>query len=624
MIISLAGHVDHGKTSLVRALTGRDTDQLAEEQRRGLTIDLGFAYVDVEDQTLGFVDVPGHHRFIHNMVAGIASNQYALLVVAADDGPMPQSREHLQILQLNGVSAGAVALTKIDLVEGQRRSAALEEIRALTADTFLKDAPIFETSTATEDGIPALRDHLAQVSAEAAIDVPPRQFRLAVDRAFNVKGAGLVVTGTIHAGSVRIDDELYVLPGRTRARVREIHRQNKRSNTAHVGDRCAINLTGVSLQQVRRGSWLGESPDEGSRQLVMRLRVLADFPRQVRHWTPVHVYHATSHSTGRLALLEQRSVAPGAEALVELVLDEPLVTRHDDPLVLRDQSLDRTLGGGAVVHNQPLAGRRSDPGRMRRIAALALPTPRSAFDALIELGPVHLDEFRSAWGLPDDEMTRLTEPESILIRGAFAVPAPLWTHWLESVEQEIGARHEADRALQGLRANELNSEVPAAFVPEVLGTLVSDGQLTHRAGRYAPARHQVSLTLEESSLFSRIEPHLRERQPPSVGDLAKRLGEAPASLRKRLVPLTTKGILIAVSDARFYLPEELAELVRIVEALAARGPFSVRDFRDAAKIGRNTAIEVLEYLDAKGYTRRNADTRSVVGDRARLLPQMVD
>ncbi len=621
MIVTLAGHVDHGKTSLVQALTGENTDRLAEEQRRGLTIDLGFAYLNEDGHSLGFVDVPGHHRFIHNMVAGVAGNQYALLVIAADDGPMPQSREHLQILQLIGVTSGVVALTKCDQVDDARRTAAEQEVRELMAASFLEDASIIQTSTVTNEGIDALLAHLIAAGAEHPVQAARRQFRLAVDRAFNVRGAGLVVTGTVHSGVVSLEQELYVLPGNHQARVREIHAQNQSSDTATVGDRCAINLSGVSLQEVQRGSWLSAAPDAGSLQLAITLEVLNDFPRRVRHWTPAHVYHATSHTTGRIALVDRAAMAPGESGLAELILEEPLFAKHGDRLILRDQSLDLTLGGASVAHNREVQGRRSEPSRLARLEAYTSADAADALAGLLDLGPVDVQEFHQSWGLPDDAVAALLSDSEAMIRDGTALKPELWDSWAKGLTEEITTRHKADNALQGLQANEVGERIPSAFRQEVLNELVSNGALVNRSGRFAPPRHVVSLTPEEASLWSRIEPHLKQRQPPSVGDLAKRLRDAPPALRKRMHPLATKGLLVAVSDTRYYLPDELGDLVAIVDELAARAPFTVRDFRDAAEIGRNSAIEVLEYLDSKGYTRRNANTRTVVGDRARVLPQ---
>ena len=338
----------------------------------------------------------------------------------------------------------------------------------------------------------------------------------------------------------------------------------------------------------------------------------------------MHVYHATSHTTARLALLRPGGLQPGEEALVELVLDDPLFAKHDDRLILRDQSLDVTLGGGPVIHNQPLPGRRSDPGRMAIVAAWAQATPEAAFAALVAAGPVDINEFQDNWGLLDSHLSELTHADDTVVKGSFAIATPRWQRWVSDVVDEIAAKHRDDETLLGIRSNELDADVPQPFLDEILGTLVSDGQLVNKSGRYAPASHRVSLTPAEAALFESVEALLNERQPPSVGDLAKRLRESAPNLRKRLQPLAGKGLLVAVSETRFFVPAQLTELVTIVEQLAGHAPFNVRDFRDAAEIGRNTAIEVLEYLDSRGFTKRTGDTRSVIGDRTRVLPQMLD
>ena len=281
MIVTLAGHVDHGKTSLIKALTGVDTDVLAEERRRGLTIDLGFAYQRRPGgDVLGFVDVPGHHRFIHNMVAGVAAMQYALLVVDAGDGPMPQTREHLQILSLSGLSQGLVALTKCDRVPAERVAAAEAEVRSCLRGTFLEDGRILRTSAVTGAGLAELRQALWSAAGRLAANAAAGQgqFRLAVDRAFNVQGAGLVVTGTVHAGQVAKDAALHVFPSGERVRVRSLRVQDGPAQSAVAGDRAALNLAGVGLDRMGRGRWLTQMPMPERRNFIIDLQVHKDCP----------------------------------------------------------------------------------------------------------------------------------------------------------------------------------------------------------------------------------------------------------------------------------------------------------------------------------------------------------
>jgi selenocysteine-specific elongation factor len=634
VIVTLAGHVDHGKTTLVRLLTGTDTDSLAEEKRRGLTIDIGFAYLQHEHQTLGFVDVPGHHRFIHNMVAGVAAGQCALLVIAADDGPMPQSREHLQILQLIGVTDGVVALSKCDRATPERIAAARAEIHDLLRGTFMAGAPIVETaaapnaleggqSAAAARGIAELRALLTGRAAKYRADEERRPFRMAVDRAFSLKGTGLVVTGTVHSGCLELDREVHVFPEGVAGRVRGLHVQNQSAERARTGDRAAVNLSGVDAPGLGRGHWLCSGVESGHRSLVLDLQVLNDLPRSIRHWTPVHVYHATSHTTARLALLQGSRLQPGESALVELMLDTPLLAKRGDRLVIRDHGLDRTLGGGSVLDNRPRQGRRRAPGRLAEIQACAAHAPDAALQALLELGPVAVTPFQGLWDLQPDDLDALVARMPAAARQGHLVGNDLWRSWSDALVEECRQRHAKDPALQGLRENDFEAEVPAGFRGAVLKELAAAGSLEQRAGRYQPKRHQVVLSAAEQNLFERLRPLLDQPQPPSLGDIGKIIREPLPQLSKAVKALASKGVVVVVNDKRLYLPVHLAKLVDTAEQLSSQGPFSAREFRDATAIGRNIAIDVLEYFDAKGFTRRQGDVRSVVGERSRLLPGLV-
>lgn len=614
MIVTLAGHVDHGKTSLVEALTGTNTDRLAEERRRGLTIDLGFAYLDAGDTTVGFVDVPGHHRFIHNMVAGVAALQHALLVVAADDGPMPQTAEHLDILRLLGVSAGTVALTKLDRADPARLAAARAAIDRLTAGTFLAGAPVIETSTVTGQNVDTLRDRLLGAVRSDRAPADGRPFRLAIDRAFTLKGAGLVVTGTVHAGRVSVDDEVHLFPAGRAARVRDLRVQNRTARSASAGDRAALNLAGIDAGLPARGAWLTAAPDAGHDRVVMDLEVLADHPRPVRHWTPVHVYHATTHATGRLALLAGSRVAPGERARAELVLDAPLLARRGDRLIVRDHALERTLGGGVVIDNRGLPGRRRASDRLAAIDAVAAPDPEAALEATLALDGVDLDAFRRLWDLTPAALEELLAGRDATLRQGRLVSNERWRRWRDALAGETTDRHRDDPALQGLRENEYRTEVPATFRGALLAELVTAGVLEQRAGRFRPAQHRAALTAEEQSLLARLTPHLDQPQPPSLGDLGKRLRIPLAALQRGIKPLASKGELVVVSDKRVYLPRHVDELAEHARRLAAAGPFTAREFRDASGVGRNVAIDVLEYFDRRRFTRRQGDTRIVVSE----------
>ena len=395
MIIGTAGHIDHGKTSLVRALTGVDADRLKEEKARGITIDLGFAYMPAPDGTVvGFVDVPGHERLIRNMLAGATGIDFALLVVAADDGVMPQTREHLAILDLLGLRRGLVALTKTDLVDADGIAAARAGVANALLGTGLEDAAIVEVSSATGAGIDDLRARLvvaAETGAAPAADAP---FRLAVDRSFTLQGAGTVVTGTVLAGSVAPGDHLVASPSGLAVRVRGLHAQNRAAERGRPGDRCALNLAGdgVARDAIARGAmivdpWL-HAP---TARIDAELRVLPGEPRPVAQWLPVHLHHGTAEVPARVVLLADRAIAPGERGLVQLVLDRPIAAAAGDRFVIRDTSAQRTIGGGSFLDLRAPTRRRRTPERLAQLAAHAAPDPAAALDALLTRAPYHLD-----------------------------------------------------------------------------------------------------------------------------------------------------------------------------------------------------------------------------------------
>ena len=611
MIVTLAGHVDHGKTSLVQALTGVDTDRLAEEKRRGLTIDLGFAYLKEGERTLGFVDVPGHHRFIHNMVAGVSADQHALLVIAADDGPMPQSQEHLQILELIGISRGIVALTKCDRATPEQIAAARRGIATLLKDSCLADAEIIETAIPTGQGIDELKARLLGAATRSEADEHSEEFRMPIDRAFTISGAGVVVTGTVHSGEVSSDDTLTLFPAMTEVRVKSLRAQDAESDKAVTGDRTAINLAGVEAEEVSRGQWLTSNATSTS-EFSLNLRVLGDYPRPVRHWLPVHIYHATTHSTGHIALLSADRLAPGETRLAEIITDEPLLLRRNDRLVIRDQGLDRTIGGGVVVSTQPAQGRRRGELRLRHLNADSALAPAEALAQHLEIGALPLAEFARNWNLSDDALARLLESGGAVVREGFAIAEGRWTAWRNDLLDQIEQRHQADGTLQGLKQSEVT--VPgSSFAATLLNELVADGKLQVNAGRYQPAAHQVHLSDSEQALLDRVQPLLAQPQPPSLGDMAKQFRLGVGDLAKRLHPLVAKKVLIRISDTRYYLPEHLQRMADVVRSLDTEGPFTVRQYRDASGIGRNVAIEVLEYFDRVGFTRRDEQIRRVIG-----------
>src|SRR5450755_2471287 len=380
MIIGTAGHIDHGKTTLVRALTGVDTDRLPEEKARGISIELGYAYTPIEQgNLLCFVDVPGHERFVHTMLAGATGIDLALLVVAADDGVMPQTREHLNILMLLGVGEGAIALTKIDAVSESRVGEVEREVRNLVASTQLAGAPIFPVSGRTSAGVETLRQFLEERARQHRASMDEGYFRLAVDRSFTLHGIGTVVTGTVHSGEVRVGADVVVAPEGRAARVRCIHAQDRDAELGTVGQRCALNLAGIARDQVRRGDWIvAPAVALTTDRFDARLTLLADGRKSLRSGATVHVHLGAAHVPGRAALLDatlsaeadRDELLPGKSRLVQFVLQTPIAAWHGDRFIVRDASATRTLGGGQVLDPFAPARYRRSPERLEVLAAL--------------------------------------------------------------------------------------------------------------------------------------------------------------------------------------------------------------------------------------------------------------
>jgi len=621
MIVALAGHVDHGKTSIVRALTGVDTDRLAEEKRRGLTIDLGFAYADIGGCRIGFVDVPGHHRFVHNMVAGISANQYALLVVAADDGVMPQTREHLQILGLLGLGQGVVALTKIDRVGSERLDAVRANIREAVAGSFLADADVIPLSCSAGDGIADLRQHLGRAARALAPAAAKGLFRLAIDRAFTVRGSGVVATGTVVSGHVGLNARLVLGSSGSEVRVRAIHVQNAAADRAQAGDRAALNLAGVDIAAIRRGDWLMEHTlREPATRFAATLTVVEDFPRPVKHGTPTHIYHGTSHGRGRILLVHTSPVGAGEEAPVDIACEPPLHVKVGDRVVLRDQALERTLGG-AVVLDLDVPARRRSAKRRQRLASIRVDAMDVTLAALARTQPVDAATFGRHWNAAPDAVRSAAEARRLQWLDGCLLHAELVAETAERIRATLAAWHRSEPASEGLSAGELATPGAEDATRLVLASLDADGSLRLAGGKYALASHHADIPAEVQRLYEAVEPMLDSTQPPSIGDIAKRLQRPFASVERELRTLPAFRLAVRISATRLYLPSRLLELADIAVGLAAKGPFTVRQFRDASGIGRNVVIEVLEYFDANGLTRRSADTRQVIGEPSAWQPR---
>jgi len=631
MIVATAGHIDHGKTALVRALTGVDTDRLPEEKARGITIDLGYAYARTPGgASIGYIDVPGHDRLVHTMLAGAAGVDFALLVVAADDGPMPQTLEHLAILDLLGVPAGLAVLTKADRVDAGRLAAVALQVEAMLRSSALAGAPVVACSAVTGDGIAEVRARLEDAAADRPVRPVAGGFRLAVDRAFTLPGVGLVATGTAHSGAVQAGQRLMLAPAGLEVRVRGLHSQNQASEHGQAGQRIALNIAGSRLERgaVTRGAWLvGPALHVPTTRLDARLRLLPGEARALRHWTPVHVHIGAADIAGRIGLLDDRALEPGGSAWVQLALDAPTVAAYGDRFVIRDQSAQRSLGGGRVVDPHPPRRGARKPERRRVLQALDQPDAAAALGALLDQAEagLDLDWFRLARNVTEAEMKTLPIP--ILRAGPLgfspAHHAALRTRVLTAAADQAAAQPDS----AGGTPDELLWRLPPAMRPAgraVLRDLVADGAL-HRFGPllHLPG-HAVALTLPEENLWAEVQFALQEAgmDQPRAALLAERVQVPVDELLPLLRKLGRLGQLCRVSPAYFVLPEALSGLAQAAVTVTEGSPggiLTVGRFREATGIGRNATMPVLEFFDKVGFTTRRADGRRVRPDRIALF-----
>ena len=636
MIIATAGHVDHGKTTLVRALSGIDTDRLPEEQRRGMSIDIGLAHFDLgTGAPVGLVDVPGHERFLRNMLAGVAAIDLALLVVAADDGPMPQTREHLAILRALAVPRLAVALTKTDRVSPERLAQAQAELAALLAPTPWADAPVWPVAAPSGAGVAALRQGLAAL-AQASAPRPARgRFRLAVDRSFAVAGAGRVVTGVVLSGTVQVGDAVVLSPHGTPARVRGLQVHHASAQQAQAGQRCALNLAGLDGAPVR-GDWvLDPAAHAPTDRLDVRLATTpaALGPGAARRPWLLHLGAAAVPA--RLVLLAAGDTPAGT--LAQLVLAAPVAALRGDRFVLRDPTAQAVLVGGEVLDPWPPARGRASPQRLTALAGWAQPSAGAAWAALLVDAPAGLPwaPFAQAWNLDDAETAALlAAPGQHAIDttlGVLVLAAPRWQQWLERVTDVLVAAHRSTPDGLGLsdaalRATLVASAAPGPGAQRPLADAVAraaiargcaDGAVVREGLHLRLPGHRPVLAEADAALLARVTALLAPAglRPPIVGELATALGLPLEALRPGLQRLGERGLLVPVAPNRWYLPATVPALHAVAQALAAESPdgrFDAAAYRDRSGIGRNLTVQVLEFLDRVGLTRFDGSGRRVL------------
>lgn len=632
MIVGTAGHIDHGKTALVRALTGVDADRLAEEKARGITIDLGFAYADLGCGAItGFVDVPGHEKFVHTMLAGAGGIDLALLVVAADDGIMPQTREHLAILDLLGMSRGIIALTKADLATPERIDAIRAEIGALLADTGLARSPVHIVSTVTGQGIDALTAALVAAEAQTRAEALERGFRMVIDRSFTLSGAGTVVTGTVVSGRVAPGDHIIISPPGISARVRSIHAQNRKADMGHAGQRCALNLAGegVTREAISRGD-VALQPElhAPSARIDVALRVLGSEQKALSTWFPARLHLGAAEVGARIVPLSGPLV-PGQKGLAQIVLDRPIAATTGERFILRDVSARRTIGGGHVIDLRPPARRRTRPERLAMLAAMDHADPARALQAMADIALIDVDGFARDHALTSAQLAQMQAGAPLVPGTRLAAGAPIIDGLRAQMQQALAQFHEENADLQGLGRERLRLMLSPRLpktdftgyirAEAAAGLIALDGAFVRLPG------HMPRLTPQDEATFAEILPQLAGEarfRPPRVRDFATALGADEAEIRRILRMAARQGRVDQIAQDHFFARATTIEMVGLMRDVAGQtddGWFSAPPFRDKMQNGRKVAIQILDYFDKLGLTLRRGDLRRINPHRIDLF-----
>ena len=623
MIIGPAGHIDHGQTALVRLLTGIDTDRLPEEKRRGMTIDLGFAHFELPGiGQIGIVDVPGHERFVRNMVAGATGIDLVLLVVAADDGVMPQTLEHLDIVLLLGIPRGVVALNKTDLVDAARVRAVAGDIRALLSGTPLADAPIVPVSAHTGTGLEELRNALTVALQGAQEHMTTGFFRLPIDRVFSMPGHGTVVTGTIVTGAVHKDERLRVLPGGQEVRVRGMQTHNRPVDSVSAGSRCALNLAGIDKDALARGMMLVDARiTRAARTADVLLTLSRHADRPPKSHQRVHVHAGTAEVLGRLVWLEEHAPAPNEPAFAQLRLDAEVPLLYGDRFIVRSGAARHTLGGGVVL--DPFASRRGVCAAAR-LARLARFDSEEALDTwLAARGAAgwFVAELAEQLAVTPERLTdRLAARTDILRASAGGAP---WVALAAAADALAARLHAAVRDY--LAAHPRMTAVPlatlhASVCPKLDASvfklasarLAAGGEVEQAADGLRPRGHRQQFSATEEKLAARIEVLLAARggTPPRLEALATTLGQPAARLERFLGELARAGRVVKLAGGIYLTQRDLdAWRGHAQRLLNEKGRLALGEFRNAIGVGRELALTVLEYFDRQGITRRQGDAR---------------
>jgi selenocysteine-specific elongation factor len=632
IILGTAGHIDHGKTSLIKAITGTDTDRLKEEKERGITIELGFASLDLPGgQHLGIVDVPGHEKFVKNMVAGATGIDIVAMVIAADEGVMPQTREHMEICTLLGVRHGLIVMTKTDLVEDEWLELALEDIREFSRGTFLEDAPILPVSSVTGEGLPELIRALDEIAANIPQRPPSTLFRLPIDRVFTMKGFGTVITGTIVSGNINVGETIMVYPTGITSKVRGIQVHNKSAESAEAGMRTAINFQGLDKAAVQRGEVLSTPGALVASYMVdVSFHYLASNKKPLKNRTLIRFHTGTSEKMGYLILLDQEELPPGQTIVAQLRLDSAVAIVKDDRFVVRSYSPVRTIGGGQVINPIPQKHKRLRQDVVEGLQQLTDDNPEVIISQHIQqagYGGVSFSHLKIMTNLTDKQLD--TALQHLLSQKTITqtdkdnrifLHQTTFDKLIQNCGDYLGNYHSNNPLKAGMSKEELKSKFPQLSDPRVfnliLNQMIKSGQITQEENTVRLSDHRVSLGADQADIRQKILDIYQKGglQPPYFREVPGMLGADPNHTKEVLMLLVEEGHIVKTKDDLYFHVTAITELKsRLVDFLKANGEITTPRFKEMTGASRKYVIPLIEYFDACKVTLRIGDSRKLRG-----------
>jgi len=630
IILGTAGHIDHGKTSLIKAMTGTDTDRLKEEKERGITIELGFAALDLPGgQHLGIVDVPGHEKFIKNMVAGVTGIDIVVMIIAADEGVMPQTREHMEICMLLGVRHGLVAMTKIDLVDEEWMELALEDIRDFSQGTFLEDSPILPVSSVTGQGIPELIEALDEIAREIPPRPPSSLFRLPIDRVFTMKGFGTVITGTLVSGKVTVGDTIMVYPTGITSKVRGIQVHNQSAESAEAGMRTAINFQGLDKAAVQRGEVLSKPGDLiPSYMADLSFHYLASNKKPLKNRTLVRLHTGTNEVLGHLVLLEQEELPPGQTSMAQIRLDAPVAIVKDDRFVIRSYSPIRTIGGGQVLNPTPQKHKRLKPETISGLQHLADDDPEAIIIYHIQqagyngVSYSHLKIMANLGGKQLDTMLQQMLSRKTILQtdkeNRTYIHQTTFTTLQEKSVEYLANYHRLNPLKAGMPKEELRSKFPrlsnSKLFNQVLNQMIKSSQIVQEENTVRLESHRVALGVDQADVREKILNAYQKGglQPPYFREVVKTLNADPKRTKEVLMHLVEEGQIVKTKEDLYFHVKAVEKLKsRLVDFLKTHGEITTPQFKEMTGASRKYVIPLIEYFDSKNVTLRVGDSRKL-------------